>query len=177
MPVSHNSNIEYVIECLRKFDPHRVLDVGAGAGKYGHLVRSIYMDCHIAAVEVWKPYIDKFKLKALYDDIYIVDARKHNSFSYDVVIFGDVIEHMTKEEALAIWEKVKKESRYAIISIPVCHCPQGHVHGNPFEEHVKDDWSHEEVMESFSHIIDYKIFDETATYFACFIEPEIETMV
>ena len=170
MPVSHNSNVEYIIECLRKFDPNNVLDVGAGAGKYGHLIRALYMDCNIDAVEVWKPYVKQFNLGSLYNKVYMNDIRKHSNFSYDVVIFGDVLEHMTKEEAVEIWGKLKGEARYAIISIPVCDCPQGHVHGNPYEEHIKDDWTHEEVMETFSNIVDYKIFDETATYFASFVE-------
>jgi hypothetical protein len=39
-----------------------------------------------------------------------------------------------------------------VISIPIHHCPQGAWGGNPYEIHVKDDWTHQEVMESFPGI-------------------------
>ena len=75
---------------------------------------------------------------------------------------------MTKEEAIELWDKVSKTARYAIISIPIIHYPQGHEHGNPYEEHVKDDWSSEEVLETFSNIKEYKEFDITGVYIARF---------
>lgn len=174
MPTSHNTNIEYVARLLRDKDPNTVLDIGAGAGKYGHIARAVLQNAKkIDAVEVWEPYISKYKLECLYDTVFNSDVRKLNKFRYDLVIMGDVLEHMSKEDAQKLWGRVKSQAKYAIFSIPVCDCPQGHVHGNPYEEHVKDDWTHEEVMESFDCIFEYELFDETATYFACFVEQEL----
>jgi cyclopropane fatty-acyl-phospholipid synthase-like methyltransferase len=165
MPTSHNTNIEYITRLIRDNSPQTILDVGAGAGKYGHLIRAIYIDAKIDAVEIWEPYIKKYKLKSLYNKVYQIDIREFSNFNYDIVILGDVLEHMAKEDAVKVMEMVKSQAKMAIISIPVCHCPQGHVHGNPYEEHVKDDWTYDEVYETFSNILDSMQFEETATYF------------
>ncbi len=165
MPTSHNHNIEYVTRLIRHHSPETILDVGAGAGKYGHLLRAIYLDPKVDAVEVWEPYIKKYKLKSLYNKIYQIDIREFSNFNYDLIILGDVLEHMSKEDAVKVMNLIKLQAKMAIISIPICHCPQGHVHGNPYEEHVKDDWTHDEVYETFSNIFDSMQFEETATYF------------
>jgi cyclopropane fatty-acyl-phospholipid synthase-like methyltransferase len=165
MPTSHNSNIEYITRIIRFNAPQTILDVGAGAGKYGHLSRAIYPEITVDAVEVWQPYIEKYNLLALYNKIFSVDVRDFDNFNYDLVIFGDILEHMSKEEALKIMQLTSSQAKMAVISIPTCYCPQGHVHDNPYEEHIKDDWSHEEVMKSFSNIFHYELFEETGTYF------------
>ena len=70
----------------------------------------------------------------------------------DLVIFGDILEHMEKEQSQELVAKALKKSKLVIISIPVKHSPQGAWGGNPFEIHVKDNWTHEEVLESFPNI-------------------------
>lgn len=165
MPISHNTNIEYIAKTIRDNCPESVLDVGAGAGKYGHLARAIYPEIKIDAIEIWQPYIDKYNPNCLYDNIINTDVRDFDEFVYDLVILGDILEHMSKEDAVLVMEKVSQKASMAIISIPTCYCPQGHVHDNPYEEHVKDDWTHEEIMDTFSNIFHYELFEETGTYF------------
>ena len=70
----------------------------------------------------------------------------------DICFAGDVIEHMKKEEALAMTNKLLDISDNLYLSIPIIYMPQGADEGHPYEVHVKPDWSHEEVMESFPHI-------------------------
>jgi cyclopropane fatty-acyl-phospholipid synthase-like methyltransferase len=168
MPYSHNSNIDYVKKILQKHNPRTILDIGAGAGKYAKLKQEVLPNSIITGIEIWKPYIKEFDLNNLYDNLIIDDIRNIDNFNYDMVILGDVLEHMTKEEAKLIWEKILTQAKTAIISIPICYMPQGHVHGNPYEEHIKDDWSHEEVLETFNGITSHMIFEETATYLARF---------
>ncbi len=165
MPISHNTNVDYVAKLIRDNAPETVLDVGAGAGKYGHICRALYPYFKIDALEVWEPYIKEFKLKSLYNKIFNEDVREFNNFNYDLVILGDILEHMTKDEAIAVMNKIKEQAKMAIISIPTCDCPQGHVHGNPYEEHVKDDWTHQEVMDTFTNIFKFELFQDTGTYF------------
>jgi cyclopropane fatty-acyl-phospholipid synthase-like methyltransferase len=150
---------------LLNHNPNSILDIGAGAGKYGHIAKIYDPGIHVDAVEVWEPYVSQFELELLYTRVSTEDVRNMDDFKYDLVIMGDVLEHMTKEDAQALVKRVSKQAKTIIISIPVTHCPQGHVHGNPYEEHVKDDWTHTEVMQSFGGITDHRIFDETATYF------------
>jgi cyclopropane fatty-acyl-phospholipid synthase-like methyltransferase len=168
MPYSHDANKDYIRKILQRLQPKTILDVGAGAGKYSILANQVLSDFTIDAVEVWEPYIERFDLNNKYDNVLVEDVRNLDNFNYDLVIFGDILEHMTKEEAQSLWSKVSTQAKASIIAIPVTHCPQGHWEGNPYEEHIKDDWTHEEVLESFPGLIGHEIFTETATYWAKF---------
>ena len=75
---------------------------------------------------------------------------------FDVAFAGDVLEHMSKEDAVSVVDKVLKVSKYLMINIPIIHYPQGESHGNPYEEHIKDDWSHGEMLSTFPQIIKSK---------------------
>jgi hypothetical protein len=63
------------------------------------------------------------------------------------------MEHMTKAEAVALVEQILDHCKTLIISIPIIHMPQDAVEGNPFEVHVKDDWSHDEVVSTWTQYI------------------------
>jgi cyclopropane fatty-acyl-phospholipid synthase-like methyltransferase len=168
MPISDQSNQPWVIEQLKSLNLTSMLDVGAGAGTYAHIFAQHFPNTQRFAVEAWTPYIHEFSLKDIYTEVFNHDIRDHEYFKYDIVIFGDVLEHMTKEEALAVWDKVSKQSSYALISIPIVHYPQDDVHGNPFEKHIKDDWSHEEVLDTFSQITNFTRSSVVGSYLACF---------
>lgn len=168
MPISDQSNQSWVIEQLKPLELTSMLDVGAGAGTYAHVFAQHFPNVNRFAVEAWTPYINEFELQMLYTEVFNRDIRDHKYFTYDIVIFGDVLEHMTKEEALVVWGKVAKKAKYALISIPIIHYPQDEVHGNPFERHVKDDWTHEEVLETFPQITNFVTSDVVGSYLAVF---------
>ena len=168
MPVSDQSNQTWVIDVLKTLDIASMLDVGAGAGIYGQLFLDHLPNANRFAVEAWEPYIHEFELKEIYTEVFNHDIRDHEFFNYDIVIFGDVLEHMTKEEALTVWDKVSKQAKYALISIPIVHYPQDAVNGNPFEKHVKDDWTHEEVLATFPQIKTFVKSGVVGSYLAYF---------
>jgi hypothetical protein len=60
---------------------------------------------------------------------------------------------MTKEDAETLIRNIMNQSKICIISIPVVHYPQGEEFGNPYEVHVKDDWSNSEVLDTFKQYI------------------------
>jgi hypothetical protein len=66
---------------------------------------------------------------------------------------------MTKQEAQTLIKTVTPKTHLIMISIPIIHFPQDVAEGNPFEQHIKDDWSHDEVLESFPNIISAFIHD------------------
>lgn len=130
----------------------RVLDIGAGSGTYVKLIKEEFNLCKRSewvAIEAWQPYIEKFNLNTMYNqvinqDVRTLDWNKLGHFS--VAIAGDVLEHMTKEEAVTLVDQILKNANTLIISIPIVYMPQDELEGNPFEVHVKPDWSHDEVM-------------------------------
>lgn len=131
-----------------------VLDIGPGQGTYYHILNRQLKDAIWHGVEIFKPYIEKFNLEDHYDEIYNEDIR---SFSpkqdYDLIIAGDVLEHMTKEEAVEVVNKLLDYTKYFLISIPIVKWPQDEINDNPNEVHVKDDWSHNEILETFDAIL------------------------
>jgi hypothetical protein len=109
---------------------------GAGAGYYGKLFKKLVPSCYCTAVEVFVPYIEKYRLSAIYDKIYTDDASKMALPSADLAICGDVIEHMTKDVATDFIKRIEAKYRHVIVSIPFGSYPQGSSEGNEFEKHL-----------------------------------------
>jgi cyclopropane fatty-acyl-phospholipid synthase-like methyltransferase len=157
MPKSDKEGKKEIVEWCKELDGiNTIVDIGAGSGTYARMFRKtgLFRSATMIAVEAWEPYIQEYSLTTRYHKVINSDVRKVD-FSeiapFDLVIMGDVLEHITKEEAVDLVKKLSKFTRYAIISIPIIHYPQDEYEGNPYEVHVKDDWSHNEVLESFSN--------------------------
>jgi hypothetical protein len=168
MPHSDNSNIEWSLWLFDQIKPTSIIDIGPGAGKYGILAKQYNQEIKTTAVEIWAPYIEEFNLRSIYDTVHICDAKIYPDYSCDLVILGDVLEHMKKEDAIYLWNKIKKEAKAAMISIPIIHYPQGAEHNNPYETHLEDHWTHEDVLDTFPGITGYQVFEITASYVADF---------
>lgn len=136
-----------------------VVDIGPGSGTYINLIKETANCCTHArwiGIEIWKPYIEQFKLESRYDQIINQDVRTvdWSDLKPSVVIAGDVLEHMTKTDAMALVDRILATNATLIVSIPIRYMPQDeHAYENPHEAHIKDDWSHEEVMATWGHYI------------------------
>lgn len=171
MGTSHPETKPWVIERILALpDAHAltILDVGAGSGGWSDALRAAGFSGGIDAVEVWRPYVRDFALHKKYGDVHNVDVREWREFDYDVVIFGDVLEHMSVADALDVWARAALQARYAVIAIPIIHYCQGALNGNPYEEHVKDDWTDAEVLATFPGIVASQAFSVTGAYWADF---------
>lgn len=163
MPRSEDDQIPYFLEVFERLQPKIVLDVGAGEGKYADLIAR---RAKVHAVEVWAQNVEQYDLPSKYDEVFIWDARKHEFYGYDLVIFGDVLEHMTEADAKAIWAKARKQAKAIFMSIPIVHLPQGAEGGNPYEVHVEDDYDHERIMATFEGITEYRTYPRIGAYLA-----------
>jgi hypothetical protein len=163
MPSSSKEGKSVIAEWLSEFSSEisTVVDLGVGNGTYYRLFNrknSVLSHAKWIGVEAWEPYIELYDLKSTYDhieqqDIRLVDYQKFGPI--DLVFAGDVLEHMTKDEAVSLIEKLSMNSKRVIISIPIVHYPQDEVDGNPFECHIKDDWSHQEMLDTFPQIVKF----------------------
>ena len=157
MPRSDKEGKKEIAEWCKNLEGiNKIIDIGVGSGTYAKMFRKLrlFPDSTLIGIEAWEPYIKEYSLNERYHTIINEDVRKVD-FSkigqVDLVVMGDVLEHITKEEAVALVNVLSQFTRYAIISIPIIHYPQDEYEGNPYEIHVKDDWSHKEVLESFSN--------------------------
>lgn len=109
-----------------------ILDVGAGDGKWRYALREYpKMD----AVEIYEPHM---RWLTGYRKAYCADIRNFEYGRYDLIIFGDVIEHLNAPDARAVLEYAMPRCRDLIVAVPWRY-PQDALYGNPYEIHVQDD--------------------------------------
>ena len=128
----------------------RVVDMGPGAGTYADLFRGLTPDATWCAVEVWGPYVEKYGLQDKYDQVIVADVRYLDFIKLgpsDVMLFGDMLEHMSANEARDVLARAAMKSRFLALSIPIGQWPQDEIEGNPFEVHVEDDLSHADIQD------------------------------
>lgn len=111
------------------------LDVGACDGNWWNRVgRFLTMD----AVEIWQPNVDRHQLAQKYRQVWCMDVEELAYEHYDLIIFGDVIEHMAVEKAQRVIEYARPRCREMIIAVPYLY-RQGPMYGNQWEAHLQED--------------------------------------
>lgn len=151
MPWSADEGKLYARAQLLRLGPKTVLDVGAGAGTYGKMVRSALSVDVLDAVEIHPPYIDRFNLTEIYDHVCVEDIKDFAArltWTYDMIIMGDVVEHLEIDDAIPIVNRLKQFCRYMLVSLPIVVWEQGAEEGNEHEAHLHH-WTHEEFKEHF----------------------------
>lgn len=156
MPYSSDEGKTFSRSMLLRLAPRTVLDVGPGSGTYGHMVRSAIKNVEtLDAVEVFAPYIKQFNLKDVYDDVVCADivdfviTMDGDDWWYDLIILGDVLEHLDQPDAFWLVEELQKHCRTILLSLPIVVWEQGAVDGNEHEAHLHH-WTDDEINEHFS---------------------------
>lgn len=152
MPYSAAEGKETVLAWYEEIRPRTVVDVGAGCGTYAEVVRAHSpWKGRWAAIEAWEPYVGRFGLHGLYDTVVVADARQLVASFYraDLVIAGDVLEHMPRADAVRLLDRIRARATSLIVSIPVLHLDQGAVYDNPHERHV-DQWTADQMRAELS---------------------------
>jgi hypothetical protein len=157
MPWSSYEGKEKILSWISMINVQNVCDVGPGCGTYRDLCKNngLLTDCKWFAVEIWEPYVLEFNLKGKYDEVIVEDVRQTDLSKFELIIFGDVLEHMTRAEAKKCIDSAPQA--WKILSIPTDHYPQEPVRGNPFERHVEEDWNQNWVFEDFDTVIDSQL--------------------
>ena len=153
MGTSNWQNIPYNIDALMKIEPKKVLDIGVGFGRWGVLVREFCevwfsrihsndWEVRVEGIEAFEPNIEEFQRK-FYDQIHIGDAAEvlpTLSADWDVVLFGDVLEHFDRDVAEQLLRTALEKSKYVMVNIPLGDdWPQEEMYGNPYEAH-RSEW-------------------------------------
>lgn len=142
MPHSYHYGKQEAVEFILKntTKESNILDVGPGVGTYSDLLkpRGYSLDC----LEIYTGYVEAYALTSKYKNVYIGSIVDYCVESYDFVILGDVLEHLTIEDSIAVIDKCKN----ILVAVPYL-CPQGGVDfyyndthlTNPYEEHKQPD--------------------------------------
>ena len=145
MPKSYTYGKDKIRSYLRsKFTKNaRVLDVGAGEGTYYNLLGDYFE--HIDAVEVFEKNIIDYGLQKKYKNVYNCNIVDFNYDFYDIIILGDIIEHLTVEDAQKVLKYALERCEEVVVAVPYKY-KQGIEYGNVYEIHIQDDLT-EEIME------------------------------
>lgn len=148
---SYNEGKLEVIEYIMSLEPESILDVGACDGKWAQLLRAAGYAGRLDACEAFKP--NAAKILELYNDVFVGDIRRYEyGIGYDVIIFGDVIEHMDAEAAKDVLRYAADRAQLdVIVGVPFLY-PQGAIYGNPYERHIQDDLTPEIFEERYGWI-------------------------
>jgi SAM-dependent methyltransferase len=113
-----------------------ILDVGPGDGTYSRLLRDTYpnMDC----CEIFMDYMAEFKLQEKYRNVFISDICDFKFDYYDLVIMGDVLEHLEKERAWKLLYEIYPKCGQMIVAVPY-EFPEGLYGQNKYEIHLQPD--------------------------------------
>ena len=159
MPTSTWKNISTFVEIVRTVQPHSFLDIGIGFGRWGMLVREFTdvwearcnideWTTRIEGIEIYEPYISLHQ-KAIYNKIHIGDARTlvPTLGPYDLIMAGDVLEHMPKEDAINLINTSKNLANIAFVtSIPLGEdWIRKSYNKNQYEAHVSS-WEENELI-------------------------------
>ena len=108
-----------------------ILDVGACDGIWQQLLPEYTMD----AVEIHGPNADRLHG---YRKVFRRDVDGLDYEHYDLIIFGDVIEHMDVEKAQRVLAYARPRCRDMVVAVPFLY-PQDAFGGNPWEKHLQPD--------------------------------------
>jgi hypothetical protein len=116
----------------------QVLDVGAGRGKYRDLLPEYP---NIDAVEIYQPTVDEENLRERYRTVFAMDVAMFADSAhekYDVIIMGDVLEHMETNDAHDVLDLFMDDGSDVVVIVPYLF-PQDEEDGNVHQRHVQDD--------------------------------------
>lgn len=148
MPYSDNEHKDTTKDWYNELKPEIVVDIGAGAGTYADKFRDADDHAHWVAVEIFVPNIARFDLTNKYDEVIVSDVRYIDPIHLqsDLIIAGDVIEHLAFEHVEPVIEKLLANTKHLLISLPIIHFEQGEHEGNPFETHHYH-WGYDELKD------------------------------
>ena len=109
--------------------PASIVDIGCGAGDYGVYLRSLFPHLRLIGIEAYEDCRNQQWDR--YDRVIIADVRGIEIPTADCYLLVDVIEHMSREDGLALLGRLDGP---VVVVTPRCW-PQD-ADENPYQAHV-----------------------------------------
>jgi hypothetical protein len=160
MPSSAPDHLTALCKHLLEKQPKTILDVGIGFGKLGFLAREYLetwkdrvhpksWEVKIHGIEAWEPYTTLPWIKTVYNDVYPGEVQRwcadyevagayQGVDGYDLIVAGDVIEHLPKDEAVRALKTLLKACKGSVVvNLPLGAAWLNNqiVDGNAYEKH------------------------------------------
>ena len=126
----------------------KILDVGPGSGTYYKLLHDKFKN--MDGVEIYEPNIIDYNLREKYNNVYNKNIIDFEYDYYDLIIFGDIIEHLTIEDAQKVLDYAYNRCKNFIVAVPYC-LPQDE-NENKYEKHIQDDLTIKNIQERYPYL-------------------------
>ena len=117
-----------------------------GCGTYYNLLHDYFTT--FDGVEAFANNIEKYNLRNKYRNVYNEDIKNFKFEYYDIIIIGDVLEHLTIEEAQKALKYCEQRCKQLIVAVPYM-LPQDAVENNIYEIHKQPDLTKENMKERY----------------------------
>lgn len=138
---------EYLIQNVPQ--DKRILDVGPGIGTYSNLLGHLFDN--MDALEIWTPYIEKYKLRDKYKKVYVGDIAQFPIQFHDYFILGDILEHLDISDAQRVIRDITESGKGCLVAVPYM-MEQGVHEENPFEVHMQPDLTPEIMSQRYPEL-------------------------
>jgi hypothetical protein len=141
----------------------RILDVGAGIGTYSNFLTPLGYSS-IDAIEIFEPYVTDYHLHSKYSKVFneSVTTTTVNWADYDLIIFGDVLEHLSVQDSLQTLNKIPSTAN-VIIAVPF-NAPQGVHYNNVYETHLQDTLTLTSFLELYTGYIPFCVKNDYGVF-------------
>lgn len=148
--------IQYILETVDK--NAKILDVGFGSGVYGKLLRTFNYH-NIDGIDVYGDNIKELGLDKIYNNMYIENILDFDFNYYDLIILGDVLEHIELESAKNLLSRFIGENKCEniVVSIPYEY-EQDELYKNPYEKHLQPEVNPEYMKKHYPYL---QLIDES----------------
>jgi 2-polyprenyl-3-methyl-5-hydroxy-6-metoxy-1,4-benzoquinol methylase len=161
--------LKYILENIGKHE--KILDVGFGSGLYCKMLRAFNYK-NIDGIDIYDAGIVESGLDKIYNHIYIGDILDFDFEYYDLIIFGDVLEHIELDKAKKLLYVLIKENKCKnmVVSIPYEY-EQEEQYGNKYEKHLQSQVNKEFMEEHYPYLelIDSSIIPNKGSIIATYI--------
>jgi hypothetical protein len=150
MPFSANTFQVLIDRSLSQLRPKSFCDIGAGAGKYGKMIKEICerhdFECETTAIEMDLDYINTYELSKIYDSVLNINAISLLSLESpvkgDVCMLGDFIEHLPKTAGIDLLNYLIYRFNLIFLVIPIDLAQDG-LDGHAQEQHISVWYPHD----------------------------------
>jgi len=131
--------INYILEHVKKADA--ILDVGFGSGIYGKLLNEKGYH-NIDGIDIYGGELEGTGLDSIYRTIFIEDIQTFKFNHYNLIIMGDILEHLPLQNAKFILKKLSLKCDHLMVSVPYQFSQNGTL-SNPYEKHEQPEITRE----------------------------------
>lgn len=138
MPTSLDTFNDVFRQHLLKISPHRILDVGAGEGKYGLMARQLVPHAEIEAIEPSAQYAQLHRAQGIYNRVFECTMQEfvepHCRARYNMIICGDVMEHLFRSQVIDYLDFFLYRCNWVVVAWPT-NMPQDDEDQSSYEIH------------------------------------------